>query len=596
MKINPNDKKGLIEAALGKRQCDLVIENVKVVNLFTGEIYNGDVGIYDGFIAHIESNPDKEDREHIKIEGKKYYNGEGKYIIPGFIDAHIHIESTMMTPSNFAEAVIPHGTTTVVTDPHEIANVLGIEGVKYMHENSKDLPMRQYILAPSCVPAVLGKENSGAEFFRKEIEELFNLDRVIGIGEVMDFLGVVNNDDRMVEILEAAEEKDLFIQGHAPFLDGRMLSAYVCAGPISDHESRIEKEVRDKLRVGMYVDARESSISKDIKSLVKGVKDFRYLDTLTICTDDREPEDILRTGHINDVVRQAVQGGLNPLDAIRSATLNSAREIGIKNLGAISPGYVADMIITESLEDIKPDAVFFKGELVAEKGELLNPIKNSNEEIENRNTIYVEDMKEEDFKIKAPIKEGKVKVNVIKYTSLSFSPTELEVEEVPVKDGYLDISEDKDLKFAMVINRHKGHETKSYALIRNFGTKEGAIGSTVSHDCHNITLVYDNYLNALEVFKDIKNMAGGISCAKEGKVLNHLQLPVAGLISTKKCKDLAIECDAMKDSLRGLGLTEIPNPLLRIATLALPVIPRVKMSDLGIIEVLSKKIIPLFIK
>ncbi|MBU5485863.1 adenine deaminase [Clostridium sp. MSJ-11] len=593
MRIQPKDKKALIEAALGKRECHLVIENANILNLFTGEIYEGDVGIYNGFIAHIECNPDG-NVEKKKIKGKEYYDAKGMYLIPGLIDAHIHIESTMMTPRNFAKAVIPHGTTTAVTDPHEIANVLGIEGVKYMHECSKGVPMRQYILAPSCVPAVPGKENAGAEFLRKEIEELFSLDRIIGLGEVMDFLGVINNNPRMVEILAAAEEKGLFIQGHAPFLDGRALSAYLCAGPVSDHESRSQKEVRDKLRVGMYVDARESSISKDIKSLVAGAKDFRYLDNLTVCTDDREPEDIVEAGHVNDVIKQAVLGGLHPIDAIRCATFNSARELGINNLGAIAPGYVADLIITESLEDIKPKAVFFEGDLVAEEGKLAVDMEFMDFEVENRNTVYVKDLTLEDFRIKAPIKEGKVRVNVINYTSLLFSPTKLNTEEIEVKDGYLDISKDENLKFAIVVNRHNGFDTKAYAIIRNFGTKEGAVGSTVSHDCHNITIVYDKPENALMVFNDLKATGGGISCAKDGEALNHLALPVAGLISTKPCEELAKECGSMKDTLRELGLKETPNPLLRIATLALPVIPEVKMSDLGMIEVATQNIIPLF--
>ena len=279
MKILPSDKKGLIEAAIGKRLCDLVIKNANIVNVFTGEIYIGDIGIYDGFIAHISTSIDNKNTESIKA--KKYYDAEGDIVIPGLIDSHIHIESTLMTPKNFAREVIPYGTTTVVTDPHEIANVYGIRGVKYMHDSSEGLPMRQYVLAPSCVPAVLGLENSGAEFFSEEIEELLKLDRVIGLGEVMDFVGVIENSDRMVCILNEAEKRGGFIQGHAPFLSGRVLSSYLCGGATTDHESRTSQEARDKIRNGMYVDARESSISKNVDAIVKGVSGFRYLDNLT---------------------------------------------------------------------------------------------------------------------------------------------------------------------------------------------------------------------------------------------------------------------------------------------------------------------------
>lgn len=595
MKIMPNDKKGLIESALGKKECDLAIENANILNLFTGEIYKGDVGIYDGFISHIRENIDR-DTEEDRIKAKKYYDAKGKYLIPGLIDAHIHIESTMMTPRNFAEAVIPHGTTTVVTDPHEIANVCGIEGVKYMVDNSKDVPMRQFILAPSCVPSVPGKENAGAEFKKEEIEEILNLDRVIGLGEVMDFLGVINNDKRMVDILNLVEEKDLFIQGHAPYLSGKDLSAYMCAGPITDHESRSSQEARDKLRVGMYVDARDSSISKNVEDIVNGIKDFRYLDYLTLCTDDKEAADILENGHMNEVVISAIKSGINPIDAIRSATLNIAREINIRNLGAIAPGYVADMLIVDSLESIKPEAVFFKGELVAQNGELKKRVEKKEFDIENRNTVYVDNIEENDFKIKAPINEGLIKTNVIKYRSLKSSSTDFVVEELPVKDGYIDISHDSDLKYVIVINRHKGFETKGYGIVRNFGTSEGAIASTVSHDSHNLTITYDDPKNAFVVAKDLIEIGGGISCAKNGKFIEHLELPIAGLLSKKPCKELAEEAAKMKKALRGLGLIDIKNPLLRIATLALIVIPNAKMSDLGMIDVLTQEIKGLFVE
>jgi len=509
MKLKPKNKRALVEAAVGKIPCDLVIKNAKVVNVFTGEIYKGNVGIIDGFIAHIQCDPDGLGRTEKELEGKTYYEANESYLIPGFIDAHIHIESTMMTPKHFAQAVIPHGTTTVVTDPHEIANVCGIKGVKYMHDASEGLPMRQYILAPSCVPAVPNKENSGAVFTDKEVKELLELDRVIGLAEVMDYLGVINNDDRMVDILKCVEDKDLFIQGHAPFVSGRELSAYISAGPISDHESRTGQEARDKMRAGMYVDARDSSISKNVADIVKHLKDFRYLSYLTFCTDDREPEDILKRGHMNDVARAAIKVGMHPIDAIRSATLNVAKEIGVSNLGAIAPGYIGDMVLIDSLEELTPKAVFFEGKLVAKDSKLLVEIEDKKFDIEDKNTVFVNKLEVEDFKIKAPIKEGKIKTNVIKYHELNFSTTDYVVEELPVKDGYLDISHDSNLKFVVVINRHEGFETKGYGIVRNFGTNAGTVGSTVSHDCHNLTIVYDTPENAYLVANDLINISGG---------------------------------------------------------------------------------------
>lgn len=594
MKIIPRDKKGLIEAAIGKKKCTLVIENAKIVNLFTGEIYEGDVGIYDGFIAHIRCNPDDCNINEDRIEGEAYYDAKGKYIIPGLIDAHIHIESTLMTPRNFAKAVVPHGTTTVVTDPHEIANVYGIRGVEYMHNSSEGLPMRQYVLAPSCIPAVLNLENSGAEFSRKDVEELFKMDRVIGLGEVMDFLGVIENDDRMVEILEAAEEKGLFVQGHAPFLSGRELSAYLCGGAISDHESRTSKEAKDKMRNGMYVDARESSISKNVADIVKGTKDFRYLTNLTLCTDDREADEILEFGHMNAVVKSAIDAGMNPIDAIRSATLNTARELGIRNLGAIAPSFVADMVLVEDLNEMKVSTVIYDGNIVAEDGILKNEIEDKAFEIENENSVHVKDLTIEDFKLKADIENGQITAKVIKYLSQLSSSTEIVEEIFEVENGIVKLPKDSDIRFVVVINRHGKLNTKSIGLVKGFGINKGAVGSTVSHDSHNLTVVFDNAEEGMLIAKDLINLGGGLSCAVNNKIKANLKLNVAGLMSSKEAKDIAIEAENMKKHLRDMGLTEMKNPLLRIVTLALPVIPKGKMSDLGLVDVLGKKILKLF--
>ena len=596
MKIIPKDKIGLIEAAIGKRKCDLVIENCKIVNVFSGEIYNGDIGIFGGFIAHIRCNPDELEISEPRIVGKSYYDAREKYIIPGLIDAHIHIESTLMTPRNFAKAVIPHGTTTVVTDPHEIANVYGIKGVEYMHNSSEGLPMRQYILAPSCVPAVLGLENSGANFDYTDIERLFKLDRVIGLGEVMDYIGVLNNDTRMVEILEAAEKRGLFVQGHAPFLSGRDLSAYLCGGAISDHESRTGKEARDKIRNGMYVDARESSISRNVTEVVKGVKDFRYISNLTLCTDDREADEILEHGHMNAVVRSAIDAGMNPIDAIRSSTLNSARELGIINLGGIAPNFVADLVLVDELEEMNVEAVIYNGELVAEDGKLLADIKTDEFDIEKNNSVHVNNLSVDDFKLKVDVdncktNNGKIKANVIKYLSQHTSSTEIIEEEFDVKDGLVKLAEDSDIKFVAVLNRHNKLDTKSIGLVKGFGINKGAVGSTISHDSHNLTIVYDNPDEAVLVAEDLIKLGGGLSCALDNKIKNNLQLSVAGLVSTKEANEISIQANEMKNSLREMGITEMKNPLLRIVTLALPVIPKGKMSDLGLVDVSNKKII-----
>lgn len=590
MRIQPKDKKALLKAALGQIKCDLLIKNVKLVNVITGEIYPANVFVYDGMVAHVEYKDLSADLDNAKT----VIDGEGKYLTPGLIDAHEHIESSMMTPRNFAKAVIPHGTTTVITDPHEIANVWGLDGVRYMHDSGHDLPMRQLIDIPSCVPAVPGLENAGADFLAQQIEELASLERVVGLAEVMDFLAVIYGEDRMMDILKVAEDRGLYMQGHAPFVSGRMLSAYLCGGPNTCHETRASDEALEKLRSGMFVDARDSSITKNVKEVWEGVKDVKFFDHLCLCTDDREADDILNNGHMNDVVRAAIAYGMDPVTAIKSATYNTAREIKMENLGAIVPGFAADMLLMDDLKEVKPSHVFFGGKLVAQDGKLLSKVNDETYEIEHMNSMHVKELKVEDFKIKAPIENGTIKVNLMEYKDLLLSSTLHSVEVLPVKDGYLCLGDDKDLKFVAVVNRHEGHDTIGLGVVRGFGTNCGALASTVSHDSHNLTIVYDDAENALIAAKELIACGGGMSAVKDKEVLHTLCLPLAGLISLKPAEELAVDNAAMKDANRALGLIDMENPLLRIVTLALPVIPNVKMSDLGLVDVLKKELIPLF--
>lgn len=590
MKLQPRNKKQLLKAALGEIPCDLLVKNVQLVNVITGEIYPANVFVYDGMIAHVEYKDLCADLDH----AKEVIDAKGSYMIPGLIDAHEHIESSMMTPRNFAKAVIPHGTTTVITDPHEIANVWGLEGVRYMHDSGEDLPMRQLIDIPSCVPAVPGKENAGAEFLAEQIEELCSLKRVIGLAEVMDFLAVIHGEDRMMDILKVAEDRGLYLQGHAPFVSGRMLSAYLCGGPNTCHESRTGEEALEKLRNAMFVDSRDSSITKNVKDIWAGVKDIKFFDFLCLCTDDREADDILHQGHMNDVVRMAIQCGMEPISAIRSATLNTAREIKIENLGAIAPGFVADMLLVDDLRELKPSHVFYDGALVAKDGKLLSVIEDRTYEIEHKNSMHVKPLTVEDFKIKAPQGATSVRVNLMEYKDLLLSSTLLACEELPVVDGYVSLPDDEDLKFVAVVNRHVGHDTIALGLVRGFGTKCGALASTVSHDSHNLTIVFDDAANALIAANELIACGGGMCAVKDQELIHTLKLPLAGLISLKSAEDLAVDNAKMKDANRALGLVDMENPLLRIVTLALPVIPNVKMSDLGLINVLTKEIIPLF--
>lgn len=589
-KTPTQNRRELLKAALGEIQTDLAVKNTRYLNLFTGEEYPATVFIHKGFVVHIEMNNLEEKLDNVS----NVVDAENAYILPGLIDAHMHVESSMLTPRHFAEAVIPHGTTTVITDPHEVANVAGEEAVRYMHDAGLDLPMRQFINIPSSVPAVPELEEAGAAFDYSVVDRLAKLKNVIGLAEVMDYKGVEQGTDRMMDMVEAAERNNLYIQGHVPSESGRLLSAYLVGGPTTDHETRDSDEAKNKLRAGMYVDARESSMAQNIEAIWKGVKDLPWRDRLALCTDDRESSDILTTGHMNDVVRQMIKNGMSPIEAVRAGSLHVAEEVGITNLGAVAPGYVADFLLVRDLEAFNPEKVFFEGELVAENGKMTVPIEEKTFEIETRNTVNVLPLTLEEFHLKAPNEQqdGTIKVNVPTYTNYNSSITQLQVEELPVIDGLVDISEDPDLAYVLTVNRY-GKANRTLGLIRHFGGVEGAVGSTVAHDHHNMMIVYRSSEAAKRVYEALAACGGGISCSDKDKLLGTLELPVFGLMSTKDCFETAKQAEKMKETLRSIGL-ETMNPLLRIVTLGLTVIPEFKYSDLGLVDVLNTTLIPIF--
>lgn len=586
--IRVKDRKRLIQAAMGKIANDWKISNAKIVNVFNGEVADGSVYIKDGFISHVAYDGVDDD-----LPFDKEYDAKGSYLMPGLIDSHVHIESSMLTPYNFAKMVLPWGTTTVITDPHEIGNVLGVRGVRYMHEVSKDLPMRQFIDIPSSVPSVKGGlEYANAEFYKEEIAELAKLERVIGLAEVMDYLAVIDGEDWMIDILETALDNNLYLQAHAPGVSGKALSAYLCGGARSDHETRLSQEAYEKLRLGMRVDARDSSMAKNVIEIMEGIKGTKFYDNLSFCTDDRECDDILKHGHMNDVVNNAIRWGLDPITAIKSATYNAAREAQITNLGAIGPGYAADLLITKEITHIDPTAVFCAGQLVAEDHALLVEMCHPQAEEEAINTVTLkENLCAEDFEIHAPIENGTVKINVMAYNGEEISTTHLEQAEVEVKDSRLVLP--PQLKFVAICNRY-GRGNMALYVIKNFGLTQGAVASTVSHDSHNLAIVYDNAQDAYQAAVNIQQAAGGMSAVLNKETLYTLPLPLAGLMSLKEGKEFYLDAEKMKEADRKLGLMQ-SNPLLRIATIALPVVPDVKMSDVGCIDVNTKTFLPLFI-
>ena len=590
MHISSENQRHLLQASLGHINSQLLIRNARLVNVLTGEIYPANIFVDSGIIAHVEYKDLSRDLD----KAEEVIDAAGAYLLPGFVDAHVHIESSMMTPANFARAVLPHGTTTVITDPHEIANVWGVKGVKYMHEASEDLPMRQFIDIPSCVPSVPGLENGGASFLAPEIHQLSSLDRVIGLAEVMDFVGVAQGDERMMEILEAAQSHGLYIQGHAPNLSGRLLSAYRCGGPCTCHETASGEEALEKLRSGFTVDARDSSIVKNVANIWAGISHLPYLGRLCFCTDDREADEILEHGHVNDVVRHAITCGMDPIMAIRSATYQAAQEAHIDNLGAIAPGFAADFLLTEDLQQLQPTHVFCRGRLVARNGKLTTSIPERVFPLETWNSISIRPLTVQDLTVSVPAASDKARIRVLEYTDPVLPFTQRAEAVVQIEQGNL-ILEDPDMRYVAVINRYPNRNTIGLGVVKGFGLRKGTIASTVSHDCHNMIVVYDNPENALLAVKTLCSCGGGMCAVEDRRILHTLELPIGGLMSPLDAETLAEQCRAMKEAMRHLGLVEIDNPLLRIVTMALPVVPDLKITDLGLVDVLEKRVVPLLI-
>ena len=594
-KLTPLQRRDLVDAAMGRRPFDLLIRNVQLVNVFTGEIYPVEIGICHGYIAYIHGGEPGQLPDHPLPDNQSIsiLDGEGFYAVPGYIDSHMHVESSMLTPANFARIVIPRGTTSIVTDPHEIANVMGVRGVRYMMDAVQGLPMYQYALAPSCVPAAPGLESSGAVFGRDEVEQLLDMENILGVAEVMDYYGVLHNSSRIRDILDLALEKDVFVQGHFFSENPRELAAYLCGGPRSNHEFMKGTDALRAIRAGMTVDARDSSFERNTRSLVEVLSPLGSLRNFTLCTDDREPDEIRVKGHIDDCLRIAVDAGMTPLDALRAATINTASLYGLRNLGALAPGYIANINLLASLENLLVRKVFFEGNPVAENGVLCGEIHPVSFDIEKENTVFLDDFSEENLMIRTPVQNGRVKVRIISHLDLKTSLTEERIESISVEQGFLSLKDHKDLNYIAIFNRHKDHRDFSTGLIRNFHLNEGALAGTVCHDSHNLALVYTNTADAVRAVYEIRRMGGGIVYVCGGRV-ESLALPVAGLMSRSPAEELTPQVERMNRILSEAGL-EADNPVMRLATISLPVIPDIKMTDKGLVDTKNQSFLDLFV-
>ena len=563
--LSATELKRRIDLAAGRELPELVLKNCRIVNVFTEEILSGDIAIDCGWIVGVG-----------QYQGIQEIDLKNAYVAPGLIDAHVHLESSMVTPGQFAKAVLPHGTTTVIADPHEIANVCGLNGVRYMLEQSSEIPLDVFVMMPSCVPAT-PFENSGAVIRAEGMGEMLGHPRVLGLGEMMDYPGVVGARQDVLDKLVVGGAGRM-IDGHGPVLTGKNLNAYVMAGVGTDHECSTENEMLQRLRLGMYIQIREGSAAKNLEALIKGVTPQNSRRVL-FCTDDRHPGDILSEGHIDNNLRQAICGGISAVAAIRMATLNAAECYQLSHLGAIAPGYQADLIVFESLEEMRIAKVFKQGRLVAENGEALFDIV---ERPDDRvlNTVRLQKIVSEQLALK--LDSGAV--NVIRLLSHSLV-TEKVVREVTVRDGVFVHDDQADILKLAVVERHKATGNIGLGLLENYGLKSGAIASTVAHDSHNLIVVGSNDSDMLTAIAEIERIGGGLTIARQGKILGSLPLPIAGLMSDSPLQEVDDKLNELLKIAYGMGVNPQLEPFMTLAFLALPVIPDIKLTDLGLFDV-----------
>lgn len=576
----------LINASQGYIENDTVFENIKILNVFTKEWIYAHVYIYKKWISHVEYNVDKP-----LMNSKNIVNGNGLFLCPAFVDVHTHIESSLLTPANYAKLVIPHGTLTILEDAHEIANVAGEKGLEYILSSAKDLPMRQLLTVPSCVPSVPNYENSGANFDYKIYEKFLDEKNVIGLGEVMDYEGVINNDERIGKILETARRKNCYIQGHAPLVTGNRLSAYLCANIKSDHEARQVEEVIEKYRQGMWIDIRDANTNHNMPKIMQALKKIGNYERVSFSSDDRRSDVIQKKGHLDGIIRHAYLCGMPLTEAYISASYRPCLEANINNLGAIAPGYVADLNVLADIESVNIKSVYFEGQCVSKNGKLISMLSVDSSGNDLRDTIHVPSFDEEKFKISSQNK--KEIINVVEFESYSSSITNLKQIEFPTKNKQVDISSQKDYMYVAVINRYK-KDTYTIGVVKNFGINHGAIASTVGHDSHNIAIVYDNSKNALFALQQLIKQKGGFCAIEDGNVIATLELPIAGLMSDEPINIVVDKITKMNEANAQLGNTYIDNPISRITILSLLVCPYVKISDKGIVLTEEKKYISLF--
>jgi len=564
----------IIKVARGEKKADLLLKNGKIINVFSGEIYTTDVAIYKDTIVGLGEG----------YSADKEINISGFYLSPGFIDGHIHLESSMVKISEFAKTVVPLGTTSVIIDPHEIANVLGLEGIRYMLESSKHNPLNIFMMLPSCVPASsLG--TSGANLSVNDLYPLLDEKWVLGLGEMMNFPGVLNQIPEVLDKIVISSHK--CIDGHAPNLSGKDLCAYISAQIRSDHECTTVEEAREKLRLGMYIMLREGSVTQNLKDLLPLINSDNSRRCF-FCCDDRHPKDLIEEGHINYIIKTTINEDIDPVTAIRMATLNTTEYFRLRNLGAIAPGYTANLVVFDNFKDFNILKVFKDGELVAENGKLLD-LSPKPLEVPIRGSVNIKWLYLEDFKI--PIKGDKCRVIKIIPGQII---TETNIETPKIDNGWAVSDIERDILKVAVVERHHASQKVSLGLVKGIGLKKGALGSSVAHDSHNIIIVGTNDKDMLNVGAAIAKMGGGLAISVDEKIIDSLPLPIAGLMSDRPLSEVKENLDSIYKTSKSLGVT-VDNPFMSIAFLSLEVAPHLKITNKGLVDVDNSKIVDLFL-
>ncbi|MFL6372890.1 MAG: adenine deaminase [Nitrososphaera sp.] len=566
----------------------MLVTNAKIVNVFSGEIHQADVAIADGiFVGFIPEGDEV-------YNTKNLYDAQGRYMCPGLIDGHIHLESTFLSPREFCNVVAPHGTSAVICDPHEIANVLGLKGINYLLQEAVGLPVRIYFMMPSCVPAT-HMETSGAAILDKDIREYIERypDLVIGLAEMMNYPGVINEDKQVLSKLIAVGSRPK--DGHAPLLSGKSLDAYIIAGIGSDHECTNLNEAIEKLRKGMHIMIRQGTHEKNLQDLIPLINDFNSFG-ISLVSDDRDPIDLKENGHLDYLVRTAISFGLPPIRAIQMASINTARYFGLNNIGAIAPGFRADFILLEDLESFKISEVFLGGKRIANRdtssinNEAVSVVTNDNTYSLSyilQNTIHIESIRDSNMFLIPPPNSGSLSSNI---QVIGVIPgqiiTKKLITHAKIDEKYGVVADaQRDLAKLAVIERH--HETGNIGLgfVQGLGLERGAIASSVAHDSHNIVVAGMNDDDMLTAVRHISSIGGGLSVVENGYVIAALALPIAGLMSNRPIESVISSLKTLNQACLKLGNNVIKDPFMLLSFLSLSVIPSLKLTDKGLVDV-----------